>query len=354
MKELREYYQDFIISSFGKIEMTKLSKITDKTHDTFTKRLLLEKKLDDNKTLWKEVKPLLRDYENERDGCIIVDDTLLAKPYTKENEIVCWHYDHVVQRSKKGILMLNFHYTDESGISIPLGYELITKTKKEWNEKYQKEIRKSEISKNQLMREKLELLQNTNQVKYKYVLFDKWFGSMENLKFIDETLNKKFICPIKKNRRICFKEDINDKKYVNISSVDIESDSSRLIYLKGYEKPLRLIKLVGKNGNDGETSYLYLITNDIALSFSQILKIYQRRWKIEEYHKSLKQNLKIEHSPTKVELSQRNHIHLVVSSFIKLEKLRLNHHLNQFQIKEKIYIEALKSAYQKFQELSVA
>ena len=90
------------------------------------------------------------------------------------------------------------------------------------------------------------------------------------------------------------------------------------------------------------------------LSFDQALEIYQKRWKIEEYHKSLKQNLKIEHSPTKVEVSQRNHIYLCVYAFIKLEKLRLNYNMNHFALKEKIYIEALKVAYEKVGELKCA
>ena len=140
----------------------------------------------------------------------------------------------------------------------------------------------------------------------------------------------------------------------NISTLDIEGGSSRLIHLEGYEKPLKLIKQVVKNDDNDESTYLYLVTNDINLSFNEVLKIYKRRWKIEEYHKSLKQNLHIEHSPTKVEISQRNHIHLTVCGFIKLEKLRLNYKMNHFAIKEKIYIEALKVAYEKVEELMVA
>jgi len=72
-----------------------------------------------------------------------------------------------------------------------------------------------------------------------------------------------------------------------------------------------------------------------------------------EYHKSLKQNLHIGHSLTKVETSQRNHIFLSVCSFIKLEKLRINYKTNHFAIKEKIYIEALKTAFQKFKGLEM-
>jgi len=355
MSNLEEYYQDFILSSFGKIEMTKLSQLTGRSHDVFTKNLLLDDSLDDDTKLWKTIKPFLRDYENEEDGCIIVDDSLLHKPYSKVNEVVSWHFDHVSGKNVKGIMMLNFQYTDDSGISIPLGYEIITKTEDVWNDKYQKYIKKSMFTKNEIMRDKLEILHFNNHIKYKYILMDKWFATSDNIEFIANILNKKFIAPIKKNRKIALSlEDKNKGKYVSIDSIDIGACSSQLIYLKGCNIPLNIGRQIVKNGNDGEPMYLYLITNDIDLSFEQTLEIYKKRWKIEEYHKSLKQNLKIEHSPAKVEISQRNHINLTVLAFIKLEKLRLSYKMNHFAIKEKIYIEALKIAYKKVAELECA
>ncbi len=50
------------------------------------------------------------------------------------------------------------------------------------------------------MQDKLQILHHNNEVKYKYILFDKWFSSIKNLLFIEEELNKKFVCPIKSNR----------------------------------------------------------------------------------------------------------------------------------------------------------
>ena len=248
--------------------------------------------------------------------------------------------------------MLNFHYTDANGVSIPLDYEVISKTEECFDEKTNKIKRKSKFTKNEILREKLLFLQFTNNVKYRYVLMDSWFISAENIEFIDKVLDKKFISPLKSNRVVAlsFKDKI-EGKYVNISSIDIESCSSRLVYVRGYNKPLKLTKQVSKDWNDGESTYLYLITNDIDLTPEKILEIYQRRWKVEEFHKSLKQNLKIEHSPTKVESSQRVHIFLSVCGFIELEKLRLNYKMNQFTIKQKIYIEALKATFIKVREL---
>ena len=357
MNQLAEIYSDFALSSFGKIEMTKLSTILGEgySHDIFTKKLLLNDEIETDKALWNYVKPLLRNYENEHDGCLIIDDSILAKPYTKESDIVCWHYDHTVGRSKKGILMLNFHYTDASAISLPVGYEIITKSEFVYDEKKKKEVRKSKFTKNEIMRDKLEILHFHNELKYRYILMDKWFASVENMVFINGVLQKKFVCPIKNNRKVALSiEDKNNGKYVSITDVDMEGCSSRLVYLEGYEDTLKVTKQVSKDGDDDESIYLYLVSNDIDLSTDKILEIYKRRWKIEEYHKSLKQNLKIEHSPTKVETSQLNHIFLSVCGFIKLERLRLNYNLNHFAIKEKIYIEAILSAYRKMKELQYA
>ena len=242
MQQLQDIYINFTISSFEKIEMTKLSKLTGKSHDIFTKYLLLNDSLDDEKRLWKSIKPFLRDYENVDSGCIIIDDMLMHKPWTKANDVVCWHYDHVSQKMTKGILMLNFHYTDATGISIPLGYELITKTEDKWSEEYQKYVKKSLFTKNAIMQDKLHILHHNNEVKYKYILFDKWFASTKNLVFIEEELKKKFVCPIKSNRKIALTKKDKDKgNYVNISNVDIEACSSRLIYLEGHKDPIILL-----------------------------------------------------------------------------------------------------------------
>ena len=82
MQKLQDIYINFIISSFEKIEMTKLSKLTGKSHDVFTKSLLLDNTLDDDKKLWKSIKPFLRDYENEESGCIIPNYAIEIKNYT--------------------------------------------------------------------------------------------------------------------------------------------------------------------------------------------------------------------------------------------------------------------------------
>ena len=61
MDKLVSQYQDFMISSFEHIEMTKLSKIVGCSHDKFTKGLLLNPNVESDEKLWAHIKPFLRD-----------------------------------------------------------------------------------------------------------------------------------------------------------------------------------------------------------------------------------------------------------------------------------------------------
>lgn len=74
-KKLLELYSDYIISSFGQITATGLSRALSGaiTHDKVT-RFLSEEDMN-SKKLWKLVKPVVREQEKE-DGVIIVDDTI--------------------------------------------------------------------------------------------------------------------------------------------------------------------------------------------------------------------------------------------------------------------------------------
>ncbi len=96
-----------------------------------------------------------------------------------------------------------------------------------------------------------------------------------------------------------------------------------------------------ENGSQGT---LYLVTNDVDLTAYEFYSTYQRRWKIEEYHKSLKNNVSIAKSPTKTVRTQPNHIFASIYAFAKLEAVKVRTNLNHFALKRKIQIEALKAA----------
>ena len=89
---------------------------------------------------------------------LIFDDTIQEKPYTDENDLICWHYDHSQSRTVKGINLLNCVY-HASDVSLPVTYELITKPVLYTDVKTRRVKRKSLVTKNDLMRDMLSVLQ---------------------------------------------------------------------------------------------------------------------------------------------------------------------------------------------------
>ena len=125
MKDYFDLYTDYLISNSGLVTATGLSAMMDSdvSHDQITR--FLSKGDFNSKTLWKKVKPIVRQIESN-DACIIFDDTIVDKKWTDESDIICCHHDHTKGQNVKGVNILNMIY-HSSNVSIPIGFEVIHK-----------------------------------------------------------------------------------------------------------------------------------------------------------------------------------------------------------------------------------
>lgn len=263
---------------------------------------------------------------------------------------MCWHFDHTVGKSVRGINMLNALYYS-NGVSIPVAFEIIEKF--QYSEIDTREVkRKAQISKNELMREMIQTAIN-NRLKFRFILIDTWFSAKENFEFIVKR-NKEFIAALKSNR--LFASSIEDKHKGNFKRVDeleLSDKQSMRGYLKGYDKEVVIVCRIFTN-KDGSMGSLNLVCSDITLDGDTIATIYEKRWKVEEFHKSLKHNVDLAKSPTKTIRTQSNHIFLSVLSFFKLECLKIKHNLNHFALRAKLLLKANQIAYSELQRLKGA
>jgi hypothetical protein len=362
-KELLDIYSDYLVSAFGQTTGTGLSAMLDGevSHDQ-VQRLLASPALT-SADLWQMVKPQVRTIQNE-EGVMIIDDTIAKKPYTDENEIVCWHYDHAKGRNIKGINFVSAVY-HIGGLSLPVGFCLIAKTEyyldkkdgKPGGENWQAEIaqpgkqkRRSPKTKNEYCRELLKQAVR-NQIPFKYVLNDAWYASADNMKFIKHELHKDFIMPLKSNRKVALSlDDQQHGRFVPLDTLTLESQTTLEVYLESVDFPLLLIKQVFTN-EDGSVGVLYLVSSDTTLTYDHIATLYQKRWNVEPYHKSLKQNASLEKSPTQTVTSQTNHLFASLCGYIKLEMLKRSTKLNHFALKSKLYLRAVQVAFDAFQQL---
>lgn len=348
-QDILDIYTDYLISQNQYATAIGLSNLLDGqlSHDKITR--FLNHNHFTSKDLWQYIKADVRKYEESKGGVLIVDDSIEEKPYTDENEIVCWHFSHAKGRCVKGINILSslIRYGE---IALPIAYEVISKDLYFCDLKTKKEKRQSSTTKNQHFREIVRQAV-ANKIHFDYVLADNWFGAKDNMEFIHYEQKKFFVFGIKSNRLIALSEEERKKgQYHNLNSLSFQDGEKRIVYLKDLAFPVGLVTKIFRN-EDGSTGILHIVTNDLKSDAGRIYEVYQKRWRIEEYHKSIKQNTSLEKSPTKVPRSQKNHVFASIISYCKLELLKVKTHLNHFALKYKLIVKANQMAFQELKNL---
>lgn len=344
VNNLSDIYKETLMVMQGQVTCTGLSAMlgNEISHDKFTR--LLSSGYMDESYLWLQAKPLCHEIRDS-ESVFIVDESIEGKPYTDENELMCWHYDHSKGRNVKGVCFLTgLYYSSE--ISVPAAVEFVTKPLKTINEKG-RQVRKSRQSKNQLFRKMVG--HAFNNLDFAYVLADSWYGNSHNMQFINDHHQGKFIFALKSNRKVALSmEDKNKGHYVSIKSMELE-ERTLVVYVKQLDFPVAITCRVFKNGDD--TAALYLASNDLNLTSEQMATIYKKRWKVEEYHKSIKSNTAFAKSPTRTVTTQKSHFIAAIVAFNRYELLKIRKGQNHFALKNYIMMAALKHARMELKEL---
>ena len=134
-------------------------------------------------------------------------------------------------------------------------------------------------------------------------------------------------------------------KGISLQIDSLQWSSQELVrgWLKGLDFPVLLHRQVFTN-KDGSTGILYLACSDFDCDVTNEEAIYQKRWKVEVFHKTLKSNTALAKSPTKSIRTQNNHIFMSIYAAFQLECLKLKHRMNHFALRNRIYVTALKQA----------
>lgn len=304
-------YVQFLIAAQNNFTCTELSNVSPQpmAHDAPT-RLLRREKLTP-KVLWKNARPHI----DTTKGYLIADDMVIDKPRSTEIDLVKWQYSGTHHRVVKGIGIESFLWTEDGQEHIPIDYRV-----------YNPEA--DGKSKNEHFREMASLAYHRGFTP-EYILVDTWYTSLDNLKHID-SFSWKWIAPLQKNRIV----SIAPKQYYHLEELVIP-EGGLVVHLKAYGF-IKVFKKVSPNG-DAE----YRGTNDLNLSKLDVERIYAKRWKIEEYHRGLKQETGIAKCQARKERSQRNHIWSSIHAFLILELHRMETNISWQEAKISIIREAI-------------
>ena len=349
-EEKLELYTDYLISTFGAATATGLSAMLSGavSHDQVT-RFLSEREYTP-RDLWLHVKKTVREVGRD-EAVLIFDDTIQEKPWTDESELICWHFDHCQNRTVKGLNLLNALYHSE-GVSIPVDFRLVHKPLQFCDIATRKVKRASEVTKNQLLQEMFMRCIH-NQLPFRYVLMDSWFAAKDNFDLI-LARDKHFVAVLKDNRRVALSEaDQHQGRFVRVDSLQLTDKQAVRGWLKGFDHEVLLVGRVFTN-KDGSTGRLNLVCSDLTCDGEQVADLHHKRWKVEDYHKSLKSNAALAKSPTRTLRTQHNHVFLSICAVFKLECLKRVHHLNHFALRAKLYVKALQQAFLELNRLKAA
>ncbi|TAE21393.1 MAG: hypothetical protein EAZ91_25295 [Cytophagales bacterium] len=227
-------------------------------------------------TLWKTVKPLVRQHQ-QSEGLLIVDDSLVHKPHSRENGLVSTYFDHTTNQYVKAINFLTLLYSVGS-VLLPVGLHIVVKHLQcQLNDR--KEVWKADLTKNEAFRQLL-LAAHQNAIPFLYVLADSWYTNAENSNAV-LALQKHWLGACKTNLEVALsKQDRANGRFVSLSSVELAVGVPREVYIRSVSVPVLVCKAILPN-KDGSVGELLLLTTDTRLTYQQLLTTYQKRWGID-------------------------------------------------------------------------
>jgi DDE superfamily endonuclease len=272
--------------------------------------------------VWDLVKNLIN---NTEESCLILDDSVQNKQYSKSIELVKKQYSGAVGGLVRGIGVVNLVHTDGQE-HYPIDYRI-----------YASEA--DGKTKNDHFKEMLINAVADKQIKAKTVLFDSWYAAWDNLKLIN-SLHLTFYTTLRINRLVSLSKE---EGYIHLD--EIEWTEERLAFgvivkLKKVPFKVKLFKLVAKNGDID-----WLITNklDETLTVQVVEKTNDLRWKVEEFHRELKQLTGSEKCQCRKARSQRNHIGCCYHVWLSLKVYAKKVKTTLYQARARLFSDYLRN-----------
>ncbi len=257
------------------------------SHDRLQRLLNFEGKW--NKYLQKHYSHLikLRKSSSKKKTYLIIDDTVIAKPYSKKLDMLSWIFSPSDRQYLYGINIVFVIWTDGK-TRFPIGFRI-----------WYKDDKKTKID---LAMELLNDAKKIYKIKPGYVLMDSFYPAAKLLKKIRK-FHWYWIAKIKSNRLI--------------DNVQIQEFFSYR-YGKHIGKLSENIRALVVKDNDN-----YWATSDLSLQSAEVKRYYKNRQTIEEFFRILKSELRLEGCSSRESIAQINHIYFVLIAFCQLELFRI-------------------------------
>ena len=309
-----EAYIQFLAASQGVVSCTEAARVQPHSHfapahDAFTR--LLNRLEPDPEALWAEAEPLVK----KARGALIVDDSTLDKPHAKHISLVTRHWSGKHKKPVRGINLITLLWSD-GDLKVPVDYRVFNKLDGKTKHDHFWEML---------------LMAKGRGFSPKYVLFDTWYASLENLKQVRH-YGWHWLTRLRGDRVV----SADDRRARPLGEVAVSADGT-VLHLRGYG----LVRVFRIDASDGDTEYW--ATNDLGMEPGMRRHYAEVSFAIENYHRDLKQYCGVERCQARSQRAQRNHIGMALRAFLRLEWHFFTTGVSAFEAKLRLVRDAVRS-----------
>lgn len=269
----------------------------------------------------------------DRVRALVLDDSVIKRNRSKKVELLARIYDHVEHRFQKGFSLLTLGWTDGYSF-VPVAFNMLSSAKQ--SNRYQEMSASIDRRTNGYKFRKESMLSKTEAaimmikealnigITADYVLMDTWFTTEPMIQSITD-IGLDVIGMVKQlNQRYRF----NGKMYTLPELqkfVDYNGASNIFGSLCVATKNGIPVKIVFVRNRNKKSECLYILSTDITLADSEIVRVYGNRWSIECFFKASKSFMKLgSEYQCRSYSAMVSHTTIVFVRYILLEWIRRN------------------------------
>jgi hypothetical protein len=191
------------------------------------------------------------------------------------------------------------------------------------------------------VREMLDNAVHDKQLPFRGVLMDSWYAERKLMLQV-ERLGKVYYCPLKDNRQVDASTDQSGYQRVDsLTWTEHEAHHGKWVHIKDFPAGHR-VKLFRLVLSTKRTDFI--ATNDIAQdSMEGTQDVCAFRWKIEQFHREVKQTTGMEGCQCRLARIQRNHIACALLVWIRLKQVAQEMASTIYQLKQGLLDDYLRS-----------
>jgi hypothetical protein len=263
-------------------------------------------------------------------GYIILDDTVVPKPFSRLVAGTYVDYDHTQKRHVRCHRIVVVIWTNGI-IYIPVAFAF-------W---HHRDFVRRYRTKNQIARV-LIYYAVRHHIPFSYLTFDNWYASKENLRFFDK-LGIRFVTRLRKNTWIIHEDDANEanakQKIQKLTKYECHYYNKLNAYVRKFQVKyprfgighLAIVKN-DKHEEPGKTKYLF--TNDLSLTNTEFVLRYRSRWHVEIFFRNCKQHFGLPACQAQMMPQVILHVRMVFLAYVLTQLLMADDSISMEQMQK--------------------